>query len=152
METITLRREKNISELIEKIYGQVNDENARKRLEDALLRENPQLSAIENLPEGSLIKLPAIEEITAAKAEDQQTGDPRGWMGTQARIDLNSYRKQLTEAIEQEKNNIERQLEAIESVANQIRDIEPDGIDSLINHFKQRYDDLTLRREALEDS
>ena len=152
METITLRREKSLSDLIERVYGQMNNDTTRKRIEVALLRENPQLSAIENLPEGSLIKIPTIEGITATKTKDQQTGDPRGWMGAQARSDLNSYRKQLTEAIEQEKNNIERQFEAIKSVANQIRDIEPDRIDSLINHFKQRYDDLTLRREALEDS
>jgi hypothetical protein len=152
MKTITLSREKNLSELIEKIYGQVNDENARKRLEDALLRENPQLSAIENLPEGSLIKIPTIEGITATKTKDQQTGDPQGWMGAQARSDLNSYRQQLTEAIEQEKIYVEGQLTDIKSRHDQTNDVERDQIESLLSSLNQRYFSLTERQKALGNS
>ena len=152
METITLRREKSLSDLIERVYGQMNNDTTRKRIEVALLRENPQLSAIDNLPEGSLIKLPAIAGVTTAKAEEQQKGDPRGWMGAQARSDLNSYRKQLTEAIEQEKIFVEGQLKDIKSRYDQINDVERDQIESLLSSLNQRYVNLTERQKALGNS
>lgn len=151
MKTITLRGEKSISELIKRVYGQVGDDNASKLLEEALLRDNPQLSVMMNLPDGSLIKVPVIEGITKALAELEPTADPKAVATPQAHIDLSSYRQQLEEAIDQEMVDVGKQVRmAEEAVANQMGGASREQIAALIVSLKQRDRDLGERQKALE--
>lgn len=146
------KSDQTLADLAKRVYGQIDDDNQKKRIENALLVANPQLSAIQSLQEGSLVMLPSIDGIMAPVTEENQTENPRGSIEARARTDIQNYRKQLVVAIDQEMEELNRQLEVINSAAAQIKAVENDQLNTLITNLQERYDNLKERQIILQSS
>lgn len=62
MAYISIRSEKSISELADKVYSNLSAAN-RRAAEEALVKENPALKDIRKLKRGTLIRIPDIKNI-----------------------------------------------------------------------------------------
>ncbi len=117
MDTTTLRGEKTLQELTERLYGCLHGEQ-KQRAETLLLKANPGLEAIGRLPRGALLTVPTFPGIT--NTPDVQKDDPQDRMRGQIRADLEAYRQELGGAVAEAQKVIDRQLELVDQVGGDI--------------------------------
>ncbi len=152
MDTTTLRGEKTLLELTERLYGRLNGDQQR-RAETMLLQANPGLGAIGQLPIGALLAVPGIAGIPVTP--DIGAGDPQERMRGQIRTDLEAYRKDLQGAVAEAQQDMIRQLDlvggdALRGVIGDDRNL-ADVVNSLIDHLKQRRRELKQRGSDLAE-
>lgn len=97
-------------ELIQRLYAPT-DEAGRQLIEAALLRANPRLSGLANLPAGTPVIVPPVDGASRAKGESSK--EAQAQTENQIQRELEAYREELKVAIEQEMELVKGQLELV---------------------------------------
>ncbi len=151
MDTTTLRGEETLQALTERLYGRLKGEQ-QQRAEMVLLEANPGLEAIGGLANGSLLVVPTIPGFTVTP--DVKLEDPLDQMMRQIRADLEAYRKELREALEEERQETDSQLklvgaEYLQGLIGDDRNLN-EVVDSLRSNLDQRRRELKRRDDNLD--
>jgi len=92
MPITTFSGEKNLGEISDKLFVRLTARQ-REKVEDELLKVNPQLRELSSVPPGAVLNVPDIPELRA-KARTTPDG-PDAQLFAQLRADLSGYSKQL---------------------------------------------------------
>lgn len=76
MTFITLRGEKNLGEIVDRLFVRLTPQQ-RQKVEAALLRTNPRLGKPGRMPEGVIIDIPDLPELRAKASSDADNPDRR---------------------------------------------------------------------------
>jgi hypothetical protein len=94
MAVTTFRGEKNLGELADKLFTRLTPRQ-REKVEDALLKANPQLDQITELRSGTLLKVPDLPEL---RAKAKRAGDgPDDQLAAHLDAELAAFGKHLTQ-------------------------------------------------------
>ena len=93
MRYLPIRRERTVRAIADRVYGDLTPE-VRAKAEAALLKENPQLRRMRDLPAGSVVRVPPLEE--AASAGRRSVKDPVGEIADDVADMLKAFDKQMT--------------------------------------------------------
>lgn len=94
MAVTTFRGEKNLGELADKLFTRLTPRQ-REKVEDALLKANPQLDQITELRSGTLLKVPDLPEL---RAKAKRAGDgPDDQLAAHLDAELAAFAKHLTQ-------------------------------------------------------
>lgn len=92
MAVTTFRGEKNLGELADKLFARLTPRQ-REKVEDALLKANPQLDQITSLRAGTLLKVPDLPEL---RAKAKRAGDgPDDQLARHLEVELQAFGQQL---------------------------------------------------------
>ena len=94
MAVTTFRGEKNLGELADKLFTRLTPRQ-REKVEDALLKANPQLDQITELRSGTLLKVPDLPEL---RAKAKRAGDgPDDQLAAHLDAELAAFGKHLVQ-------------------------------------------------------
>lgn len=94
MAVTTFRGEKNLGELADKLFTRLTPRQ-REKVEDALLKANPQLDQITELRSGTLLKVPDLPEL---RAKAKRAGDgPDDQLAAHLDAELAAFGKHLAQ-------------------------------------------------------
>jgi hypothetical protein len=109
MRIAAFRGEKNLGELVSKLYPDLNNlgelvsklypdlkSAKKKKTEEALLRANPQLSSFADLQEGALLIVPKVTDVPSKT--QGETEEPAANIARTIARALDQYREQLNQA------------------------------------------------------
>ena len=138
-------------ELIQRLYAPT-DEAGRRRIDAALLRANPRLSELGNLPEGTPVMVPPVEGASMAQGESSREAQVN--TASQAQRGLAAYRAALKQAIDHEIELVKGQLELVNN--ERMTGLAGDDqhlqglIKTLTSSLDQRIEGLGNRLETLD--
>jgi len=94
MAVTPFRGEKNLGELADKLFNRLTPRQ-REKVENALLKANPQLDQITSLRAGTLLKVPDLPEL---RAKAKRAGDgPDDQLAAHLAAELEAFGKHLTQ-------------------------------------------------------
>jgi Tfp pilus assembly protein FimV len=88
----TFRGEKSVSELSNKLFGRLTSKQ-KERVEEALLKANPQLGNIGNLRAGTILHVPNLPELRTKTRRTLENPDEQ--IAARLGDDLSAYDKRL---------------------------------------------------------
>lgn len=147
----TYKGEKQIGELVTRLYGEVRGEQA-KRAEAALVKANPQLAELGGLKRGAPIVVPAVPGLRAAEKSEHAEPAPESVVAVRAA--LKAYRRQLGAALDAERAAIAATTDLVKS--KEIRRLAKDApeaapyLEQTAAALKQRGADAELAMQFLK--
>jgi hypothetical protein len=103
---VTLRNEKNVRELAERVYG-TSSAASLDRAEKALLKANPRLATAAGFQSGAVISVPAVRGV-GVRAE-ATGGDPADALRAELAKAASSYREHLIKGLDARTGEIDAQ-------------------------------------------
>lgn len=95
MAFVPLEREKSISQVVRRLYGDLPKADAR-RAQESLLRDNPHLADLKDLRAGTLIVVRPVPGLPPAAA--RESGNPAGDAVQEVRDQVEAYLGALADA------------------------------------------------------
>ena len=92
MRYLPIRRERSVRAIAERVYGDLTPE-VRARAEAALLKENPQLKRVRDLPAGSVVRVPELDDVRATGK--RSVNDPVGDLVDETVETLEAFEKDM---------------------------------------------------------
>ena len=146
MAFIPLRTEKSITEIADKVFGNLSETN-RTQAEAALIKENPALKNFSDLKPGTLIRIPKVPDLK--QRNTRSISDPEGDLVKEYMDQLKSFSDSL------QNNNEKLQKQQREAIAL----LKKEEISALINknpqasklseQLQQHIDEDTKNRKQL---
>lgn len=112
MAIATYRGERSISEITDKLYSKLTPAQ-RAKAEAALIRENPQLNNLRKLPEGAVLRVPDLPELSAKTTRSLENPDDQ--IARNISQSLADFRKRLGEQASAEQETIKQQGSLLKS-------------------------------------
>jgi len=112
MAIATYRGERSISEITDKLYSKLTPAQ-RTRAEAALIKENPQLKNIRKLPEGAILRVPDLPELSTKTTRSLENPDDQ--IARSISQSLADFSKRLAEQASAEQEAIKQQSGLLKS-------------------------------------
>jgi len=112
MPIATFRGEKSVAEVADKLYVRLTPRQ-REKAEAAILKANPQLSDIRNVPEGTILRVPDLPELRTKVSRSLENPDAQ--IAKTLADMLTSYTKELSGRIKNDQEATKSQLTLLKS-------------------------------------
>ena len=112
MPIATFRGEKSVAEVADKLYVRLTPRQ-REKAEAAILKANPQLSDIRNVPEGTILRVPDLPELRTKMSRSLENPDAQ--IAKTLADMLTSYTKELSGRIKNDQEATKSQLTLLKS-------------------------------------
>lgn len=112
MPIATYRGERSVSEITDKLFSRLTPRQ-REKAESALIKANPQLSNIPELPMGAILRVPDIPELRAKTNRSLENPDDQ--IVKQITEALDVFGKHISSQVDDEKESVKQQITLLKS-------------------------------------
>ncbi len=112
MAIATFRGERNVSEIVDKLYSRLTPLQ-RKKAESTLIKANPQLTNIRKLPQGAILQVPDLPELRAKTNRSLENPDDQ--IAKRVIDALDAFSKHMSKQVSNEQAAIKQQTALLKS-------------------------------------